>query len=280
MRFDIQNGVLKKVYYCEDHVVIPDSVTSIRNGAFYGCSSLQSVVISPDHPYFSFKNDMLIGRNGILNFALGTIVHAVIPDSVTHIINRAFSGCSSLQSVVIPDSVTSIGEFAFRNCSSLQSVVIPDSVTYISDYAFSGCSSLRSVTLAKHHFRTNSIFDALNTASIITCIALISDVPNRYRSKACIGFALHENEYPEDFRKGYLDYIRTHAAKMCEAALQSPELLHLMCREKLIGADVFPDFLDESLRREAVEATAFLLEYKQNCLTDAAFPQDDDLSLD
>jgi len=200
---------------------------------------------------------MLIGRNGILNFALGTIVHAVIPDSVTEIGRIAFSGCSSLQSVVIPDSVTEIEEGAFE-----------------------GCSSLQSVTLAKHHFRTNSIFDALNTASIITCIALISDIPEQYRTKACIGFALHENEYPEDFRKNYLDYIRTHAAEICEAALQSPELLHLMCREKLIGADVFPDFLDESLRRESVEAAALLLEYKQNCLTDAAFPQDDDLSLD
>ena len=215
-------------------VVIPDSVTSIGNLAFEGCSSLQSVVISPDHPYFSFKNDMLIGRNGILNFALGTIVHAVIPDSVTE-----------------------IGVNAFKHCSSLQ-----------------------SVTLAKHHFRTNSIFDAHNTASIITCIALISDIPEQYRTKACIGFALHENEYPEDFRKNYLDYIRTHAAEICEAALQSPELLHLMCREKLIGADVFPDFLDESLRRESVEAAAFLLEYQQSHLTDAAFPQDDDLSLD
>ena len=75
-------------------------------------------------------------------------------------------------------------------------------------------------------------------------------------------------------------YIRTHAAKMCEAALKFPELLPLMCREKLIGADVFPDFLDESLRRESVEAAAFLLEYQQSHLTDAAFPQDDDLSLD
>ena len=72
-----------------ESVVIPDSVTSIGDGAFSGCSSLASVVI---------------------------------PDSVTSIGVYAFLDCSSLESVVIPDSVTSIGSSAFQNCSSLESV--------------------------------------------------------------------------------------------------------------------------------------------------------------
>ena len=65
------------------------------------------------------------------------------------ICNRAFSWCSSLQSVTIPESVTSIGYFAFSDCSSLQSVAIPDSVTSIDDGEFQGCSSLHSVTIPK-----------------------------------------------------------------------------------------------------------------------------------
>ena len=48
--------------------MIPDSVTSIGFGAFYDCSSLQSVTI---------------------------------PDSVTSIGNGAFEGCGSLQSIFI-----------------------------------------------------------------------------------------------------------------------------------------------------------------------------------
>ena len=94
-------------------VTIPDSVTSIGNYAFSGCSSLTSVTI---------------------------------PDSVTSIGYYAFQSCSSLTSVTIPDSVTSIGSSTFQSCSSLTSVTIPDSVTSIGDSAFYWCSSLTSVT--------------------------------------------------------------------------------------------------------------------------------------
>ena len=91
---------------------IPDSVTEIGWGAFYGCSSLTSVTI---------------------------------PDSVTSIGRSAFSGCKSLTSITIPDSVTEIGGAAFYGCTSLTSITIPDSVTWIEDYAFRGCTSLKEV---------------------------------------------------------------------------------------------------------------------------------------
>ena len=76
-----------------------------------------------------------------------TITEAIIPDSVTQIGARAFSGCTALQSVTIPDSVTQIGEAAFNGCAALQSVTIPDSVTQIGASAFSGCTALQSFTI-------------------------------------------------------------------------------------------------------------------------------------
>ena len=68
-------------------VTIPDSVTSIVDYAFYGCTSLQSITIS---------------------------------DSVTSIGDYAFCGCTSLQSITLPDSLKNIGYRAFLNCTSLQ----------------------------------------------------------------------------------------------------------------------------------------------------------------
>ena len=70
-------------------ITIPNSVTSIGNYAFYGCSGLTSVTIG---------------------------------NSVTSIGNYAFYGCSGLTSVTIGNSVTSIGDYAFSGCYRLVEV--------------------------------------------------------------------------------------------------------------------------------------------------------------
>lgn len=65
--------------------------------------------------------------------------------SVTSIGDRAFYGCSGLESITIPNSVTSIDTFAFYGCSGLLSVTIPKFVTYLGFFAFGNCSNLTIV---------------------------------------------------------------------------------------------------------------------------------------
>ena len=114
---------------------IPDSVTTIGESAFRGCSSLASVTI-PDS-VTSIGDNTFYGCNSLTNVTIG--------NSVTTIGWSAFYGCTSLTSVTIPDSITSIGGYAFGGCSSLTSVIIPDSVTSIGYSAFFRCYSLTSV---------------------------------------------------------------------------------------------------------------------------------------
>ena len=118
-------------------VTIPDSVTSIGDSAFAFCSSLTSVTIP--------NSVTSIGDNAFDRCS--SLKSVTIPDSVTSIGIGVFGGCSSLTSVTIPNSVTSIGGVAFCCCSSLTGVTIPDGVTSIGFCAFSGCSSLTSVTI-------------------------------------------------------------------------------------------------------------------------------------
>ena len=92
---------------------IPQSVTSIGNEAFQGCSILESVSI---------------------------------PASVTSISHDAFNGCTALESVSFPASVTSIGYWAFNDCTSLVSITIPSSVTEIGGSAFGGLCRIATVT--------------------------------------------------------------------------------------------------------------------------------------
>ena len=120
-----------------ESVRLPDSVTSIGNSAFYGCSGLTGMTV-PDG-VTSIGNSAFSGCTGLTNVTIG--------DSVTSIGDDAFWGCTSLESVTIPDSVTSIGRYAFNNCRNLTSVTIPDSVTSIDAYTFYGCTSLESVKI-------------------------------------------------------------------------------------------------------------------------------------
>ncbi len=92
---------------------IPQSVTSIADNAFQGCSILESVSI---------------------------------PASVTSISRDAFSGCTSLVSIRIPSSVTEIGGGAFADCTSLVSIRIPSSVTEIGGGSFGGLCRIVTVT--------------------------------------------------------------------------------------------------------------------------------------
>ena len=73
------------------NTIIPNSVTSIGESAFSGCSGLTTVTI---------------------------------PNSVTSIGDWAFSGCSGLTTVSIPNSVTSIGKYAFSGCSGLTKAIV------------------------------------------------------------------------------------------------------------------------------------------------------------
>ena len=163
------------------NVVIPNSVTSIGNCAFYNCSGLTSITI---------------------------------PNSVTSIGSYAFSGCSGLTSITIPNSVTSIGssafygtgwynnqpdglvyagkvaykykgtmpegteivikdgtlgitESAFSGCSGLTSVTIPNSVTSIGNDAFKNCSGLKEIYCMARQVPTtqNNIFNKSSIAS-------------------------------------------------------------------------------------------------------------------
>lgn len=130
--------------YGFNNTIIPNSVTSIGDGAFSGCNGLTSVTI---------------------------------PNSVTSIGNSAFYGCSGLTSVTIPNSVTSIGNSAFQECSGLTSVAISNSVTFIGDGAFSGCSGLTSVTIPNSMTSIgNSAFEGCSSLSSITFSNSITNI--------------------------------------------------------------------------------------------------------
>ncbi len=91
--FIVEGDVLVVYLGTESHVVVPDGVVEIGDGAFS---------------------------------ETGEFVNSVtLPEGVTSIGEKAFYNCSNLTSIVIPDSVQTIGESAFEGCSSLTEVTMP-----------------------------------------------------------------------------------------------------------------------------------------------------------
>ena len=135
---------------------IPNSVTSIGDDTFYGCTSLTSVTI-PD-------SVTSIGYSAFRGCT--SLTSVIIPNSVTSIGDSAFCGCTSLTSITIPNSVTSIGYCVFSGCTSLKSVTIPDSVTSIGWGAFNGCTSLKDV----YYLGTKAEWDNINIGDVNDCL--------------------------------------------------------------------------------------------------------------
>lgn len=123
-------------------IYMPDSVTNIGKDAF-----LQSAY---------FRNEMN-RENGTLYIGRYLIKVDSVPDGeykikegTTVIAAEAFAGCGdALTAVTIPESVTHIGERAFVDCRQLREITIPDSVTDIGAGAFGGCSAITTVTLGR-----------------------------------------------------------------------------------------------------------------------------------
>lgn len=99
-------------YNALESVGIPDSVTEIGNGVFYGCWKIANIVI---------------------------------PDNVKSIGKEAFLDCKKLTSVIIPDGVTSIGDMAFTGCSGLENIKMPENIQYVGDFAFEGTKWLKTL---------------------------------------------------------------------------------------------------------------------------------------
>ena len=135
-------------------VYIPNTVTSIGDGAFVRCTGensygLREITVEEGNPNYTAEDGVLFNKDKttLICCPARKAGEYVIPNTVTSIEFVAFDGCSDLTSVTIPNSVTSIGEWAFSGCIGLTSVTIGNSVTSIGKYAFSGCSDLTSVTI-------------------------------------------------------------------------------------------------------------------------------------
>ena len=146
-------------------ITIPNSVINIGEKAFGYCTDLNSIQVEEGNPiYDSRDNCNAIIETATNKLVLGcrsTRIHR-IRTAITSIGDGAFYGSFQLKGLFIPSTVTSIGEEAFFGCTQLTSISIPNSVTNIGENAFSGCN-LNSIEVEEG----NPIYDSRDSCNAI-----------------------------------------------------------------------------------------------------------------
>lgn len=103
-------------------IYIPRSVKSIGEFVFCNCSNLATICVDSQNAVYDSRNDC----NAIIETSTNTLVYGcrntLIPSDVTSIADDAFEGCTGLISIRIPNSVRSIGYSAFSDCTGLTSI--------------------------------------------------------------------------------------------------------------------------------------------------------------
>ena len=144
-------------------VIFPDTLISIGEWAFYGCSALASIDLSDTEMTF-------IGARAFAECTALSI--ALLPNTITSIQDLAFDNCRSLTSIDLsPMPITSIKSGTFNKCSALTSILLPDTVTHVGSEAFRGCSALASIDLS-HTAVTSIQSGTFNGCTALTSVRL------------------------------------------------------------------------------------------------------------
>lgn len=136
-------------------VVLPGSIKTVGDSAFYGCINLEKINLgkveeigSSSFSLCSSLTDITIPKTlkkiGTSNF--GSVIKAEFESGMTAIPAGCFKAAPALEEIVIPDTVKEIGTDAFNGCVKLNAVDL-NKVTTLGNYAFKGCTSLTDITI-------------------------------------------------------------------------------------------------------------------------------------
>ena len=129
-------------------LILPETLVSLGDGAFLGCSGIQIVIFACDNltaPDMTGKTEEEQAEKywNYLFAYCKELTKVVLPEGMTRIGKYAFAGCEMLETINL-SHVTEIDELAFYNCVYLEEVDLAK-VETVGFGAFTGCTYLRSI---------------------------------------------------------------------------------------------------------------------------------------
>ena len=217
-----------------EKIILPSTLTTIGQYAFYDCTSLQTVTFEKGSRLKTIEESAFEDCTELTSIE--------IPASVETIEDSAFKGCSKLATVTFEKgsqlkaiwggyyaystrySAYSYYYGAFSDCTALTSIEIPASVETIKSTAFQGCSSLATVTFEKgSKLKTiggsYASYDAYYYGAFSDCTALTSiEIPASVETIEAAAFMRCSKLATVTFEKGSkLKTIDGYAFSCCWA---------------------------------------------------------------
>ena len=130
-------------------IEVPDSVTSIGEMAFLGCTSLKSVKLSTgvakiDKNAFgscSALQEIQVAKDNSNFSSLDGVLYSKKQDTLV-----IYPAAKTDAAYIIPSGVTSVAMYAFSENPYLETLTIPNSLIKVGDSAFYNCKNLRAVS--------------------------------------------------------------------------------------------------------------------------------------
>jgi hypothetical protein len=150
-------------------IKIPNSVTSIGQGAFIYCG-ISSIYIPNSVNFIGGDAFLSCNLSSVhiedleswmnIQFEYNPMHHESRTSNPLIVAHHLFINNEEIKDLIIPQTITIIPDYVFSDCSSLTSVTIPNSVTSIGSYAFQGCNGLTSVHISDLEAWLNISFDS------------------------------------------------------------------------------------------------------------------------
>lgn len=132
-----------------EELVLPGTIQSVGDYAFYTCKKLEIVEMEALTGSCTF---------GEFVFASSAVKHVTLSEGVDAISAHMFDVCASLESVRIPTTAKTIKTAAFAGCVSLHKLVIPEGVDLLEQSVFNGAGLTDIYVMATSEAKVPKIY--------------------------------------------------------------------------------------------------------------------------
>lgn len=219
------------------NLVLPNSIETIEEYAFYGCDKLSGELVLPNNlktiGKWAFSGcsgltgDLVLpaGLEKIEEYAFfkcnGFKGKLILPDSLKYIGFTAFEDCSGFSGdLLLPNDMDRIEYGAFYGCSGFSGkVIMPENLKYMSSSVFKNCTGIKSVVLPWvkkdwYDWNTICLFENCTNLEEVTIPLSVAIYSDEYDDtfKNCISlkriYGYEDTDAEEYAKKKNIEFIR------------------------------------------------------------------------